>query len=48
MNEGKLMVSYQPLDDKPNFFRMIVSNAASKLQDIEFLIEEIERLGLDV
>ena len=48
MNEGTTMVSYQPLDDKPNFFRMIVSNAATKREDIDFLIKEIERLGHDL
>ncbi len=48
MNEGRLMISYQPLDDMPNFFRMVVSNAATNLEDIQFMITEIERLGSEL
>ena len=48
MLKGSLMVGYQPLDDKPNFFRMIVSNAASQLEDIYFMLDEIEELGRDL
>ncbi|CAF1124594.1 unnamed protein product [Brachionus calyciflorus] len=46
--EGNLMISYQPLDDKPNFFRMIVSNPASNFEDIDYMINEIERFGNDL
>ncbi|XP_040209513.1 glutamate decarboxylase 1-like [Rana temporaria] len=48
MEEGTTMVSYQPLKDKPNFFRMVFSNPASDKTDIDFLLEEIERLGHDL
>lgn len=48
MLEGTLMVGYQPLDEKPNFFRMIVSNPASQKKDIDFLLDEIERLAFDL
>ncbi|XP_077348173.1 glutamate decarboxylase 1-like isoform X2 [Lithobates pipiens] len=48
MEEGTAMVSYQPLKDKPNFFRMVFSNPASDKTDIDFLLEEIERLGHDL
>lgn len=48
MEKGSTMVGYQPLGDKPNFFRMIVSNSASTQQDIDFMLNEIERLGEEV
>jgi len=48
MFKGSLMVGYQPLDDKPNFFRAIISNPATNEQDIYFMLEEIECLGRDL
>ncbi|KAK2164503.1 hypothetical protein NP493_1413g00006 [Ridgeia piscesae] len=45
MEKGSTMVGYQPLGEKPNFFRMIVSNAATTQPDIDFMLNEIERLG---
>ncbi|XP_075442012.1 glutamate decarboxylase 1-like isoform X2 [Ascaphus truei] len=45
MEEGTTMVSYQPLGDKVNFFRMVFSNPATRKSDVNFLLEEIERLG---
>ncbi|CAK8672296.1 glutamate decarboxylase 1-like [Clavelina lepadiformis] len=48
MTNGSLMVSYQPLDDKVNFFRNVISNPAVRKEDIDFLIKEIEKLGCDL
>ena len=48
MYAGNLMVSYQPLDDKPNFFRSIISNQACMEEDIDFMLEELDRLGIDL
>lgn len=48
MNAGTLMISYQPLGDIPNFFRNIVSNPATELRDMEFIISELDRLGHDL
>lgn len=48
MEYGTTMVSYQPQGDKVNFFRMVISNPAANFEDIDFLIEEIERLGQDL
>ncbi|OQV19976.1 Glutamate decarboxylase 1 [Hypsibius exemplaris] len=45
MDRGNLMVGYQPLDDRPNFFRMLFSNAASTNEDVDFMLEEIVRIG---
>lgn len=48
MLAGTLMVSYQPLGDTPNFFRSIVSNHALREEDIDFMLEEMDRLGHDL
>ena len=48
MYAGNLMISYQPLDDKPNFFRSIISNQACNEEDIDFMLEELDRLGIDL
>ena len=45
MEAGTTMVGYQPLGNYVNFFRMIVSNPASTKTDIDFMLDEIERLG---
>ncbi|EMP29255.1 Glutamate decarboxylase 1 [Chelonia mydas] len=48
IEEGMTMVSYQPHGDKVNFFRMVFSNPATRKSDVDFLLEEIERLGKDL
>nr|XP_020642344.1 glutamate decarboxylase 1-like [Pogona vitticeps] len=48
VEEGTMMVSYQPHGDKVNFFRMVFSNLATKKSDVDFLLDEIERLGKDL
>ncbi|KAL8182624.1 UNVERIFIED_CONTAM: hypothetical protein K2H54_058841 [Gekko kuhli] len=48
IEEGTAMVGYQPHGDNVNFFRMVFSNPAAKKSDVDFLLEEIERLGKDL
>ncbi|XP_046682896.1 glutamate decarboxylase isoform X2 [Homalodisca vitripennis] len=48
MTAGTLMVGYQPLDDRPNFFRNIISSAAVTESDVDFLLAEMDRLGHDL
>uniref|UniRef100_H2ZAN0 Glutamate decarboxylase n=1 Tax=Ciona savignyi TaxID=51511 RepID=H2ZAN0_CIOSA len=48
MENGTIMIGYQPLGSKVNFFRNIVSNPAVDYDDIDFIITEIERLGRDI
>jgi len=48
MLAGTLMVGYQPLGDLPNFFRSIISNSATREEDVDFMLEEMERLGHDL
>lgn len=39
------MIGYQPLGDRPNFFRYVCANPAATKEDIDFLLNEIRRLG---
>ena len=48
MVAGTLMVGYQPLGDTPNFFRSIISNSATREEDVDFMLDEMERLGHDL
>ncbi|CAK9814338.1 Cysteine sulfinic acid decarboxylase [Anthophora quadrimaculata] len=42
---GSLMISYQPLREKPNFFRFVVQNSGVDKQDIYYVFDELENLG---
>ncbi|GAB0090274.1 hypothetical protein DMENIID0001_049890 [Sergentomyia squamirostris] len=48
MQTGTMMVGYQPDDRRPNFFRSIISSAAVTEKDVDFMLEEFERLGHDL
>ncbi|XP_078487101.1 glutamate decarboxylase 1 [Ciona intestinalis] len=48
MERGSIMIGYQPLGSKVNFFRCVISNYAVNYDDIDFMVGEIERLGHDI
>ncbi|KAK5914559.1 hypothetical protein CgunFtcFv8_008992 [Champsocephalus gunnari] len=48
MEKGSLLIGYQPLGDKVNFFRCVFSNPATQQEDIDFLLEEIAQFGEDL
>ncbi|CAO1370287.1 unnamed protein product [Diamesa serratosioi] len=48
MQSGTLMVGYQPDDRRPNFFRSIISSAAVTAKDVDFMLNELDRLGEDL
>ncbi|XP_050735590.1 glutamate decarboxylase-like [Eriocheir sinensis] len=48
MTAGTFMIGYQPLDHHPNFFRNIISSQAVRREDIDFMLEELDRLGYDL
>jgi hypothetical protein len=48
MEKGSLMIGYQPHGDLPNFFRAVISNAALMECDIDFMLDEIARLGANL
>ncbi|XP_030015110.1 acidic amino acid decarboxylase GADL1 [Sphaeramia orbicularis] len=48
MKKGSMMVGYQPHGDKANFFRMIIISPQVSRQDMDFVLDEIDRLGRDL
>ena len=48
MKYGTLMIGYNPDGEFVNFFRMVLSNFAVTIEDMDFLVEEIDRLGKDL
>ncbi len=48
MYDGNLMIGYQPIDDKPNFFRMILSSSSIEKEDIDYMLDKIEEFGKDL
>ena len=45
--DGSMMISYQPQDSKPNFFRILFCNPGTKPEDLDFVLDEIHRIGKD-
>ncbi|TSL61204.1 Cysteine sulfinic acid decarboxylase [Bagarius yarrelli] len=45
---GTMMVGYQPLDGRVNFFRMVILSPHLQHRDMDFFLDEIERLGKDL
>ncbi|XP_065208108.1 cysteine sulfinic acid decarboxylase [Planococcus citri] len=48
MIEGTMMITYQPLNDLPNFFRLVIQNSSLNYNDMDHIISEFERLGKDL
>ena len=49
VSEGTMLIGYQPLDNFVNFFRFITTNGDYVTeQDIDFVVQEIQRLGKDL
>ncbi|XP_062314725.1 cysteine sulfinic acid decarboxylase [Osmerus eperlanus] len=46
--KGSMMVGYQPQGDNVNFFRLVVLSPYVSQQDMDFFLDEIERLGKDL
>uniref|UniRef100_A0A6B2L370 Glutamate decarboxylase n=1 Tax=Arcella intermedia TaxID=1963864 RepID=A0A6B2L370_9EUKA len=42
---GNLMVAYQPLGDKPNFFKVCMNSPTATSEDIKFILQEIEQIS---
>ncbi|KAG7196623.1 hypothetical protein KM043_015973 [Ampulex compressa] len=48
VRKGSMLMTYQRLRDKPNFFRLVLQNSALTEADMRFFVEEIERLADDL
>ncbi|KAI4590541.1 hypothetical protein MJG53_001590 [Ovis ammon polii x Ovis aries] len=47
VRKGSMMIGYQPHGTRSNFFRMVVANPALTRADMDFLLNQLERLGQD-
>ena len=47
LEKGSTMVTYQPLRELPNFFRMTLTTPAS-VEDMDWLLDEIDSLGSNI
>lgn len=45
MKEGTMMITYQPLNSKPNFFRLVLQDSSLNKQDMMHFIMTIEKYG---
>lgn len=48
IRKGSMMLSYQPLGDKPNFFRFVTQNSGLNKVDVDYILNEIDLLGRDL
>lgn len=48
VKKGSMMVGYQPLDSRVNFFRMVILSPLLSHSDLDFFLDELERLGSDL
>lgn len=48
MKEGSLMMTYQPLKTRPNFFRFVLQNSSLERADMEYVLNKIVELGKDL
>ncbi|XP_017764181.1 PREDICTED: cysteine sulfinic acid decarboxylase [Eufriesea mexicana] len=48
VKKGSMLITYQPLRELPNFFRLVLQNSGLTEADVRFFAEEIERLASDL
>lgn len=45
---GSMLITYQPIREQANFFRLVLQNSGLTEADMHFFVEEIERLSEDL
>lgn len=48
MKKGSMMITYQPLRQHPNFFRLVLQNSCLNEADMQYFLDEIELLGTNI
>lgn len=48
VRKGSMLITYQPLREHPNFFRLVLQSSGVTESDVKFFVEEIERLSSDL
>lgn len=46
--EGTTMIGYQPLQGRTNFIRMVTSSPHACAADMDFVLDEVDRLGRNI
>jgi glutamate/tyrosine decarboxylase-like PLP-dependent enzyme len=48
--QGTMLIQHNPLGefDLPNFFRLVLKGEKTRLEDMDYILEEIDRLGSDI
>lgn len=48
--EGKLLIQHNPLPEYnlPNYFRLVLKGEKSRMEDMPYLLQEIDRMGHDI
>ena len=46
--KGSLLVGFSPVPGVPTFFRMVIMNELVTHEDMDFVLDEIERNGEDL
>ncbi|XP_042228242.1 cysteine sulfinic acid decarboxylase-like [Homarus americanus] len=48
VKEGTMMITYQPLRERHNFFRLVLQNSQVNEDDIDYFVRQIEIHGSDL
>ncbi|XP_069194141.1 cysteine sulfinic acid decarboxylase-like [Procambarus clarkii] len=48
VKSGSMMVTYQPLRERPNFFRLVLQNSQVDQSDVDYFVHQFEELGKDL
>ncbi|XP_017483023.1 PREDICTED: cysteine sulfinic acid decarboxylase [Rhagoletis zephyria] len=48
IKKGSMMITYQPIRQLPNFFRLVLQNSSLTEQDMKYFLDEIETLGCNL
>uniref|UniRef100_W8AVS4 Glutamate decarboxylase-like protein 1 n=1 Tax=Ceratitis capitata TaxID=7213 RepID=W8AVS4_CERCA len=48
IKKGSMMITYQPLRQIPNFFRLVLQNSSLTQEDMKYFLDEIESLGCNL
>ena len=48
VEQGTMMIGYQPLAGRTNFIRMVTTNPHATKSDMDFILDEVERLGINI
>lgn len=48
VRDGSMLVTYQPIHDLPNFFRLVLQNSSLTEADMRYFVDQFEKLANDL